>query len=147
MRPWPLGQLLEFLAVTSEAAAGGDWIAGGQLLFEFNGGLMLRRLWRLGWLLLELAEEVMQLRSGDVGPAAALLQVLQQFKQLVAVGGQAAAQGAVLDAAMQLFQFSQQVHKRFRLVCQLLRKAEQLGQQGIEALLWPWRSWFLLLFG
>ena len=88
----------------------------------------------------------MQLRSGDVGPAAALLQVLQQFKQLVAVGGQAAAQGAVLDAAMQLFQFSQQVYKRFRLVCQLLRKAEQLGQQGIEALLWPWRSWFLLLF-
>lgn len=41
-----------------------------------------------------------QLQPGDVGPAAAALQVLEQIEQLVAICRQAGAEGAVLDGAM-----------------------------------------------
>jgi hypothetical protein len=41
----------------------------------------------------------------------------------VTVGRQAAAQGAVLDLPMQLFQLAQQIYKGFWLVCQLQGEA------------------------
>jgi hypothetical protein len=56
---------------------------------------------------LEQIHEGAQLEAGDVGPAATLLHPLQQVEQVIAVGRQAAAEGTVLDAAVQVLQLAE----------------------------------------
>jgi len=57
---------------------------------------------------LQQIHEGAQLQAGDVGPAAAALHVSEQGEQLLTVRRQAAAEGAVLNRAMQGFQIPQQ---------------------------------------
>lgn len=69
-----------------------------------------------------------QLQPGDVGPAAAAFHLGEQGEQAIAVAGQAAAEGAVLDAAVQVLDAAQQIEQGLGLLGALLSDP----QQGVE---------------
>ena len=85
--------------------------------------------------MLEQIHEGAQLQSGDVGPAATAFDALQQAEQLAAIGGEAAAEGPVLNGAVQLLQLPQQRQQGFGLALQFTGEVLELLQLAGEALL------------
>jgi len=84
---------------------------------------------------LQQIHEGAQLQPGDVGPSAAFLHGPQQVEQLGAVGGQAAAKGAVLQVAMQLLDLAQQGQQGLGLTVEIGGNRAQISQGCVEALL------------
>ncbi len=77
-------------------------------------------------------QHVAQLRAGDEGPAAAALHALQQLEELAAVVGQAAAEGPVLDGAVQLLQLPQQGQQGLGMTLELCGELFEAGQLAAE---------------
>ena len=89
----------------------------------------------IGAALLQQIHEGAQLQAWDVGPAAAPLHFLEQVEQVVAVGGEAVAEGTVLDGAVEVLQLPQQGQQGFRVVAELLGQAIEPVEQAVEVLL------------
>ena len=87
------------------------------------------------FLTLEQIHEGAQLQAGDVRPAATLLHPLQQVEQVIAIGRQAAAEGTVLDAAVQVLQLTQQFQQGLGVTTQLCRQLVELADHAVELLL------------
>ncbi len=88
----------------------------------------------IGTLLIVLQQihEGAELQAGDVGPAATFLHPLEQGEQVVAICRQAAAERAVLDATVKLFQVPQQSQQALGITGELLRQRLDLGELILE---------------
>jgi hypothetical protein len=85
--------------------------------------------------MLEQIHKGAQLKAGDVGPAATALDALQQAEQPTAIGGEAAAEGPVLNGTVQLLQLPQQGQQGFGLALQFTGQVLELLQLVGEVLL------------
>ena len=60
-------------------------------------------------------QEGAQLQAGDVGPATAIFHGFKQLEEAVAVFGEAVAESAILDGAMQLLEPPRQIEQGGRI--------------------------------
>ena len=85
--------------------------------------------------LVEHGDQGFELKPGDVGPATAPFHGLEKVEEVLPVFGQAAAESAVLDAAVECLDTAQQGEQGFRVALQITGQAVQSLKQSIQAFL------------
>ena len=88
-----------------------------------------------GAVALQQIHEGAQLQSRDVGPTSAPLHPLEKVEQGVAVGWEAAAEGSVLQVAVQLLELPQQFKQGSRLPLQFEPELFEAGEGCLQTLL------------
>jgi hypothetical protein len=86
--------------------------------------------------LLHQVHEGAQLQARDVGPATASLHLLQQIEEKIAIGGKAAAERAILNAAVELLHLAQQGQQGLRTPARSAASASMRSSLSLSCCCW-----------